>query len=545
MQQTNTMPPPYLNKIKFVIFSVIFINFISLFFPGFVNSNSRLYACIAKQMVLDGDWINLMYGGKDWLDKPHFPFWVTALSYKIFGINPFAYVLPGFLFNLIGVYYTYKLALKLYNKNIALFSCLLYLTVLRLVIGTTSVRAEAYLLGEIMPACYYWLLYNKETKLKYLFLSSFLIIPALCGIISVHIYKKEFKKIFSIKYSAAIFLTFIFISPELITLYLQFDLHPEKIIFGHNHVSGIRFFFWDSQFGRIFNFGPIEEGRGYILFFVHTFFWAFLPWCLVFILAIYHKLKNFKFKSETNKLNCIFLFSSFFIPFILFSLTKFQRDYYTDVIFPFASIVCASYLYPLFENNQVIKKLSYFHLTLAFLFTILAFSSFFIIGFKSTSSFLFILPLFLIFYMIYDSRDPLNLKGITYPSLALIIAFTCGQAAIWKSYKSFEPGFIIAQILKNQTQLPVYLYNVDEEASGLYFHIQSPCFWLNDLKEKIKGPYYIVTQKKMSADVIKKIPNAKLVTEISGLQTSSFPSLLRQYKKTSFNTELIIFQSPT
>lgn len=53
----------------------------------------------------------------------------------------------------------------------------------------------------------------------------------------------------------------IFISPELICLYIQFDSHPEKIVFGNTHVSGIRFFFWDSQFGRFFNTGPIK-GKG-------------------------------------------------------------------------------------------------------------------------------------------------------------------------------------------------------------------------------------------------------------------------------------------
>jgi 4-amino-4-deoxy-L-arabinose transferase-like glycosyltransferase len=115
-----------------------------------------------------------MLSGQDWLDKPHFPFWITALSFKIFGINSFAYILPGFIFNLIGAYYTYKLANYLYkNQDIALLSTLIYLTIFHLMISAIDVRAEAYLLGQIIPAVYYWLNYDDKFSWKYLLLGAF------------------------------------------------------------------------------------------------------------------------------------------------------------------------------------------------------------------------------------------------------------------------------------------------------------------------------------------------------------------------------------
>src|SRR5664279_4587409 len=64
-----------------------------------------LYAMISKTMVLSGDYINLKVEGKDWLDKPHFPFWMVALSFKLFGIYGFTYKLPAFIFWLIGARY--------------------------------------------------------------------------------------------------------------------------------------------------------------------------------------------------------------------------------------------------------------------------------------------------------------------------------------------------------------------------------------------------------------------------------------------------------
>jgi 4-amino-4-deoxy-L-arabinose transferase-like glycosyltransferase len=39
-------------------------------------------------MAEHNDFVNL-YNNTDWLDKPHFPFWITATSLKILGVNSF------------------------------------------------------------------------------------------------------------------------------------------------------------------------------------------------------------------------------------------------------------------------------------------------------------------------------------------------------------------------------------------------------------------------------------------------------------------------
>ena len=67
-----------------------------------MEPDGALYATISKTMVLSGDYINLKVQGKDWLDKPHFSFWITALSFRLFGINGFAYKFPAFLFCIAG-----------------------------------------------------------------------------------------------------------------------------------------------------------------------------------------------------------------------------------------------------------------------------------------------------------------------------------------------------------------------------------------------------------------------------------------------------------
>jgi 4-amino-4-deoxy-L-arabinose transferase-like glycosyltransferase len=119
-------------------------------------SDSALYASIAKEMALSNNFLDLTFDGKDWLDKPHFQFWITAISFKIFGINTFAYKFPAILFTFLTLIYTYKLAKDLYNRETALLAVLILATAEHLVISNNDVRAEPYLTGLIIASIYYY-----------------------------------------------------------------------------------------------------------------------------------------------------------------------------------------------------------------------------------------------------------------------------------------------------------------------------------------------------------------------------------------------------
>ena len=84
----------------------ILVNLLGLH-SSILEPDGALYASIAKTMVLNGDWVNLYAHNRDWLDKPHFPFWITAISYSIFGINEIAYKIPALVFWALGGWYTF------------------------------------------------------------------------------------------------------------------------------------------------------------------------------------------------------------------------------------------------------------------------------------------------------------------------------------------------------------------------------------------------------------------------------------------------------
>ena len=363
MQQTSIdKPAPWL---YLLIAAAVLLNFSGLFVT-IMGPDGTLYATIAKTMVVRHDYVNLVVKGHDWLDKPHFPFWVAALSYNFFGFTTWAYKLPAVLFLLMGAWYTYLFAKKLYNEQIALWSALILLTSQHILLSNNDVRAEAYLTGLIIAAVYHFYnAYQKNSWWQLLFgavfaacavmtKGLFALIPIAGAFGGQFIITKQWKQLFNLRWLVAAVLIIIFILPEIWCLYQQFDLHPEKTVFDQHHVSGIKFFFWDSQFGRFFNTGPIK-GHGDPFFFVHTTLWAFLPWSLLLFAAIFQTIKKGIKNINGQEWFCIV---GALLTFLVFSASKFQLPHYLNIVFPFFAIITAQYLFNIkFEKSEKAVKI--------------------------------------------------------------------------------------------------------------------------------------------------------------------------------------------
>lgn len=320
-------------------------------FSYILEPDGALYAGIAKRIAATNDWINLYAKGGDWLDKPHFPFWLTALSFKLFGINSFAYKLPAFIFWLAGIYILFIFIKQVYNKATAELSTLIYVIAAHAVISNFDVRAEPYLTTVFLGALYFLYRYQKTRRLNNIIWAAvftacsimtkgiFILIP-LAGALILYLFTtKQWKEFGNTAWYIYILLTGLFILPELYCLFVQFDMHPEKIVYGRTHVSGLRFFFWDSQFGRFFNTGPIK-GKGNPFFFVHTILWAFLPWTVVLCMSVFNIFRKLFHQPKDDLL----IKYSALITFLLFSFSGFQLPHYIIIIFPQLAALSANYL---------------------------------------------------------------------------------------------------------------------------------------------------------------------------------------------------------
>jgi 4-amino-4-deoxy-L-arabinose transferase-like glycosyltransferase len=466
----------WLNKYFVWLLIVGILANLSGLFITILEPDGALYATIAKEMVQSADFINLKVEGKDWLDKPHFPFWVTALSFKLLGINTVAYKLPALLFWAMGGLYTWLLAKELYSKNIATLSVLIYLTAAHLAISNNDVRAEPYLTGLIIGSVYHFYKSLPKNIGPHLILGSFLaalaamtkgpfvLIVIASGFIFHWIIRREWREFFHYRWGIAILLISLFIIPEIYCLYRQFDLHPEKVVFGHTGVSGIRFFFWDSQFGRFFNNGPIR-GKGDPLFYLHTILWAFLPWSILLIAGVIRIIQHIR--KKTSPYEGIIIGTSL-ITFLLFSLSRFQLPHYMNIVFPFFSIITAQYIY---NNRSKSSQKTWFIIQHIILFLLIFLLLVIILYFNMPNRYIIIIILIgLYIAILYFLRKNNSsrivgcsflisalfytfLNTVFYPNLLI---YQSGSNAA-RYINKREPGKIVCTYLENSYSFAFYL----------------------------------------------------------------------------------------
>ncbi len=107
----------------------------------------------AREMLASGDWVVPRFNGQLRLQKPPLPYWLTAVSYRAFGVSPFATRLPAVLFGLLTAAVIWNWARRESGLKIAANS------VLVLVVSYLGLRyfrsgeADAVLLFFVSSAC--------------------------------------------------------------------------------------------------------------------------------------------------------------------------------------------------------------------------------------------------------------------------------------------------------------------------------------------------------------------------------------------------------
>jgi 4-amino-4-deoxy-L-arabinose transferase-like glycosyltransferase len=433
-------------------------------FIDILEPDGALYATIAKRIALTGDWINLWAEGHDWLDKPHLPFWLSAISFKIFGINAFAYKLPGFICWLLSGWYTYKIAAAFCDKYTARFAVVIYIFSLHAILNNFDVRAEPFLTAFSIAAIYYLYKAQLTGKLFPLVLASlmaafsvmtkgiFVLITIGSGFIIYWIVSGEWKQFVNYRWYLFVILVLLFITPELYCLYQQFDLHPEKVVFGKTNVSGIRFFFWDSQFGRFFNTGPIT-GSGEPTFFLHTTLWAFLPWSILFYIAVFQLLRKAG-NSDINDKKRWIIYGSALITFLLFSFSGFQLPHYISILFPQFAIITAAYLTKVTSNRAFnrIRNWQYFLIATAVLAVCL-------LSYYSKIGYSLLVPAFALVIAIaaiFFTGDKLA-KVVTVGAAFSVILFSFLFNFFYPQLLKYQAGMMAGKFLKEK-KLPLKAY---------------------------------------------------------------------------------------
>jgi len=405
----------------------------TLFFP-LLDKDAAHHANIALHMYQSGDYTSLVDRGKDYLDKPHFLFWTTLASFKIFGINTIAHRLPAILFALLSVFSTYKLTLHLSDRPTARIAAIILATAQAFILSISDARMETPLTTGLIFGLWQLILYTDKEKLINLVLGTLGVAIAFStkgwlGPVIVfialffHILLSRRWSIFAVaKTWLFIPLFFAFISPVLYAYYLQYDLHPEKMIRGRDHISGVQFILWGQLFERYKGF---DEGGRYSdpFFLFHTFLWAFFPWSIISYIAVGFWLRRMvwlrKWKHPVN-----FSVLAFVFVLVALAFSKFKMPHYLIMLFPLATIFTASYLRHVLSFKKGIRV--FFPMQLLFVVLVvvaaLALNFYF---FKPTSWIIAIIAVFIFGLLVWTITNRSLQKGtkIIYASAAVILLF--------------------------------------------------------------------------------------------------------------------------
>lgn len=493
-----------------LLLMAVAVNLLGLNTPFFTD-DPGLYASVPKQMLYHHNYWCLFSYNHDWLDKPHFPFWMVLISYKIFGVHFWSYKLPGIACFFLGIYYVYLFARRFYNDNVARIAVLVALLTQHGIMSNTDVRAEAYLFCFLIGAIYHISKIRDSFKIADLILAAVLTAAAvmtkgLFVLIGIYgalfgelLFTKQLNKLLQSRYIVLLIVTLLLVAPELIALYQQFDLHPEKVVFEHKSVSGIKFFLWDSQFGRFLNTGPIRRSSGSMFFFLHTLLWAYAPWCFILYYALANCIRNIM---SEEKLAEYYTLSGGGVLFLLFSLSGFQLPFYTNILFPLFSIIVADTLgrkaSPVLHRFIVTSQTLYivvFALLICIINFLFALNP--VLKFAISISWLVLLAIVL-FYLFKPGQT--GLQPVFYMSCAVMVLINTYLVILfYPRLSSFKAEISAARFLNSNTNANIFV--LENKDNIFQFCVNRPVQLIPisafNQQSNLPGSYYYIHQESL------------------------------------------------
>ncbi|MEO5675321.1 MAG: glycosyltransferase family 39 protein [Chitinophagales bacterium] len=328
----------------YILFFAATIVYITGLYVKVMDVDAAQYASISREMLISQHYLQVLDHGKNYLDKPPLLFWLSALSFKIFGISAFSYKLPSFLFTLLGVYSTFRLAKHLYDKTTGLLAALIIYTSQAFFLFNNDVRTDTLLTAFVIFSCWQLVLFS-DLKNIWNLLAGFAgvamammakgplgaVIPV-SALLVHYVLKCQWQNFFRWQWIAGVILTLIILAPMVTGLYQQFGK------------EGPKFFFWTQSFGRITGENQWRNDAGYF-YFTHVFLWSFLPWSILVAPAMLFSLvKIFKSRFAKDALTEYYSVGGFLLPFIALSLSKYKLPHYIFVLYPLAAIFTAAFI---------------------------------------------------------------------------------------------------------------------------------------------------------------------------------------------------------
>ncbi len=314
-------------------------------FVDILEIDAAQYASISLEMLQSGSYLKVYCRAEDYLDKPPFLFWVSALSMKIFGVSGWAYKLPSILAGGHAIFSTFKLAEQLYDAEVGRTASLILGTSLAMIMMNNDIKTDTILTASTVFSIWMLVSYMDTRSWAHLIGAAIgigislltkgpigIMMPALA--IGGHlIIKQQWQRIFDPRWAVLLLMVGAMLIPMCIGLYRQFG------------TEGLKFFSWTQSFGRITGESTWRNDTT-VFFFVHVFLWSFLPWSLLALAALAKRFTRLGADLK-NPSSEFYTLSGIILVGIGLSLSRFKLPHYIFIVFPLVAIITARYVHQL------------------------------------------------------------------------------------------------------------------------------------------------------------------------------------------------------
>jgi len=486
------------------LYVIIALTYISGIFMPLMENDSAQHAVMSMRIFLSDNFLDLQRGNDPYLDKPHMHFWLSALSYKIFGISEWAYRLPSLLFTVLGAFSVYKLAKELYGKQmIAHVSTLVFLSSQTIFLANHDVRTDAVLTGATIFSIWQLHKYISNQRIANIILGAlglgisfstkglygpmivfFAIIPQLW-------FSKGFKILLSYKTMIGLVTFLLTISPVLYAYYVQFG------------EAGVEFILWKQNIDRASANNLVPNNSDYFFFF-HSILWLFFPWSLLLYFGVFKLVQKWiKNKFKTIKMVEILTLSGIFIPLFILSFSQFKLPHYVNPLIPLMSILTAGFLFVWYEKGKqkIIKVfLIIQYVLIPFLLIGIGLILFFVFS-KSIgiyTSIAILIALFFLGFSVYLKKK-LYIKLMIVSVSVMVLINTVLNLYFYPNLLEYQAGLQLAKIIKKKNIDPNTIYIIDDRYSwtlDFYTQRNTPAIDMNKIEETPKDIWIFIDQEK-------------------------------------------------
>jgi 4-amino-4-deoxy-L-arabinose transferase-like glycosyltransferase len=316
--------------------------------------------------------------------------------------------------------------------------------------------------------------------------------------------EKDFRQFFHPKWLLGIVIVLIVISPSLIHLYNSFGF------------NGLKFYFITNNFGRIT--GNYAGSSTDYFFYIHTLLWAFLPWTIIALAAIFSTVKYWFTRKEDSK-RSIYLLGSVIGLVLILSVAKGKAPNYFLIAVAPLSVVAANWFKQI--TAAPVKKQRLFFVAHMVLTGLLAtFFIFVAFVFSDNLRFPIILIIALFVSVVFAAKTQMpSLRKLIL--ISTIIAGTFNlflNAKVFPDLYSYQGARRVLKLYEAQKTQQTKLYNFELEDFGLFFYARQPVEnidnWDELYKIMAKPGIWLYTNEIKYDDIIKMNYNIDTVYQI-------------------------------